>query len=91
MRCSPENGSGLHICDQLSLFKKETGAPAVSAVPVTHIQVAVAAAAPVIVPAAPAVVECISNQEGKKSWQMQLLSSLLSSLCCLPEKAHINI
>ena len=42
------------ICDQLSLFKKETGAPAVSAVPVTHIQVAVAAAAPVIVPAAPA-------------------------------------
>ena len=37
------------------------------------------------------VVECISNQEGKKSWQMQLLSSLLSSLCCLPEKAHINI
>ena len=36
-------------------------------------------------------VECISNQEEKKSWQMQLLSSLLSSLCCLPEKAHINI
>ena len=62
-----------------------------SAVPVTHVQVAVAVAAPVIVPAAPAVVECISNQEGKKSWQMQLLSSLLSSLCCLPEKAHINI
>ena len=38
------------------------------------------------VPAAPAAVECISNQEGKKSWQMQLLSLLLSSLCCLPEQ-----
>ena len=36
-----------------------------SAVPVTHVQEAVAAAAPVIAPDAPAVVECISNQEGK--------------------------
>ena len=33
-----------------------------SAVPVIHVQVVVAAAAPVIVPAAPAAVECISNQ-----------------------------
>ena len=52
----------------------------------THVQVAVAAAAPVIVPAAQAAVECISNQEVELSWQMQLLSLLLSLLCCLPGK-----
>ena len=57
-----------------------------SAVPVTHVQVAVAAAAPVIVPAAPAAVECISNQEVELSWQMQLLSLLLSLLCCFAGK-----
>ena len=79
-----------YLWSVISIQERNRGS-AVSAVPVTHVQEAVAAAAPVIVPDAPAAVECISNQEGKKSWQMQLLSSLLSSLCCLPEKAHINI
>ena len=79
-----------YLWSVISIPERNRGA-AVAAVPVTHVQVAVAVAAPVIVPAAPAAVECISNQEGKKSWQMQLLSSLLSSLCCLPDKAHINI
>ena len=51
-----------------------------SAVPVIHVQEAVLAAAQAIAPAAPVAVECISDQEVKKSWQMQLLSSLLSSL-----------
>lgn len=36
-----------YICDQLSLFKKETGAQAVLAVPVIHVPTAVAADAPV--------------------------------------------
>ena len=61
-----------------------------SAVPVIHVQAVVPAIAPAV-PAAPGAMECISDQEGKKSRQMQLLSLLLSSLCCLPEKVHINI
>ena len=59
---------------------------AVSAVQVIHVQ----AAAPVIVPAAQAAVECISNQEVELSWQMQLSSLLFSLLWYLPEKAHTN-
>ena len=58
-----------YLWSVISIQERNRGS-AVSAVPVTHVQVAVVVAAPVIVPAAPAVVECISNQEGKKSWQM---------------------
>ncbi len=42
-----------------------------SAVPVIHVQAVVPAIAPAV-PAAPGAMECISDQEGKKSWQMQL-------------------
>ena len=55
-----------------------------SAVQVIHVQ----AAAPVIVPAAQAAVECISNQEVELSWQMQLSSLLFSLLWYLPDMRH---